>query len=49
MHQFQEAYAVLEDALIMDYEAYKELFEYDESLHDDDNLLRIIELYKNRQ
>jgi tetratricopeptide (TPR) repeat protein len=44
--KFKEAYAVLEEALMMDFDAHIEIFIYDEKLKDDDNLLRIIEMFK---
>jgi len=44
--QYKEAYSVLEEALIMNYTNHNQIFEYDPKLQKDDNLLRIIELYK---
>jgi tetratricopeptide (TPR) repeat protein len=44
--QFKQAYKTLEDALTMNYENHKQIFEYDQKLGNDSNLLRLIELYR---
>jgi len=44
--QYKAAYAILEEALTMNYENHKQIFEYDQKLGNDSNLLRIIEMYK---
>lgn len=46
--KFKQAYEILEEALMMDYEPHLEIFEYDQELENDANLLRIIELYKSQ-
>jgi len=45
--QYKEAYAILEEALTMNYQNHKQIFEYDQKLSNDSNLIRIIEMYKN--
>jgi tetratricopeptide (TPR) repeat protein len=46
MQLHKEAYDILEEALTMDYKKHKAIIDYDPDLLKDDNLLRIIEIYK---
>jgi tetratricopeptide (TPR) repeat protein len=43
--KFKEAYIVLEEALIADFDKHMEIFNYMKELKNDDNLFKIIELF----